>query len=180
MNSQDNLTYDPSRYADILIVGPSSSGKTTFVASMNELEPPPQEDGIHVNMDVGKIGLGEDSAVYLLYVPHYYTALQMLQEVIMGVVILCDSTQPDLFGEVQQMVETSQQCTTVPIVLAANKQDLPSALSIGDIRAEMRLPAEIPVVPCIATDKKSVSKVLIALLYKVLEQMEQAKPVPDS
>ena len=43
----------------------------------------------------------------------------------------------------------------------------------------MRLPDDIPVVPCIATDKESVKNVLIALLEKVIEAIDADEYTED-
>jgi signal recognition particle receptor subunit beta len=54
-------------------------------------------------------------------------------------------------------------------VVAANKQDQPNAWSQDDLRLALDIPPEIPVVPCVATDKESVKRVLVALLDEVLK-----------
>jgi signal recognition particle receptor subunit beta len=49
----------------------------------------------------------------------------------------------------------------------ANKQDLPNAMSLEEIKAKLKLPDKIEIVPCVATQKDSVEWVLNKLLEKV-------------
>ena len=49
-------------------------------------------------------------------------------------------------------------------MVAANKQDLPGALPIGDLKKELGLDEKTTIISCSAVDKKSSMKVLDALM----------------
>ena len=51
----------------------------------------------------------------------------------------------------------------MPYVVAANKQDLSGATPVAKIRRAMNLPADVLVMPCVATRKTSVRQVLLQL-----------------
>jgi signal recognition particle receptor subunit beta len=61
----------------------------------------------------------------------------------------------------------------VPYVVAANKQDLEDAWSPEDLRIALRVDRNVKVLPCVATHRESVKKVLLELLYTILEQAEE-------
>ena len=51
-----------------------------------------------------------------------------------------------------------------PLLVAANKQDLPDALSPAALREFLDVPAEVKILPCVATDRDSVKAVLEELV----------------
>jgi signal recognition particle receptor subunit beta len=53
--------------------------------------------------------------------------------------------------------------------VAANKQDMEDAWAPEDLRIALKIRPEIKLLPCVAKDKESVKKVLLELLYSVLE-----------
>jgi signal recognition particle receptor subunit beta len=59
--------------------------------------------------------------------------------------------------------------------VAANKQDLNDAWDVEDLRIALKLDSKVKMLPCIANDKESVKKVLLELLYSILEEMEPKK-----
>ena len=56
--------------------------------------------------------------------------------------------------------------------MAANKQDDKDAWEINDVRIALRLNPQVKLLPCVAKDKEAVKKVLLELLYSILEEME--------
>jgi hypothetical protein len=54
----------------------------------------------------------------------------------------------------------------------ANKQDEQNAWSPEELRFALRLPEEIKVLPCVATDRESVKTVLLELLYILLQSAD--------
>jgi len=60
-------------------------------------------------------------------------------------------------------------------VVAANKQDSKDAWDLDDMRVALRLDARVKFLPCIATKKEPVKKVLLELLYSILAEMEGAE-----
>ena len=68
-----------------------------------------------------------------------------------GFIVLVDSTKPETFPEAKSIIEALCTNNRGPYILAANKQDLPGASSIDEVRAVLQLPDKIKVLPCIAT-----------------------------
>jgi signal recognition particle receptor subunit beta len=99
-----------------------------------------------------------------------------------GMVIMVDSHALNQVRETIGLIMTIQahlslMPSPVPLVIAANKQDQPHALSPEELRIALNIPPEIPVMPCVATDKDSVKRVLLALLDEVLKVRANDKGV---
>jgi len=77
---------------------------------------------------------------------------------------MVDSCRPAHLNETVRLMQSFARITDVPFVVAANKQDDPTALPLSYIRRRLQLPLEIPILPCVATDRASVKQVLLGLL----------------
>ncbi|MFN2290824.1 MAG: GTP-binding protein, partial [Anaerolineae bacterium] len=62
-----------------------------------------------------------------------------------------------------------QNYAHTPYVVAANKQDMEDAWSPDDLRIALRVRSDVKMLPCVATDKESVKRVLLELLYNIME-----------
>jgi hypothetical protein len=71
-------------------------------------------------------------------------------------------------------LETFRAYAPTPYIVAANKQDLPDAWELDDIRLALRLDPKIKILACTAKKKSSVKTVLLELLYSILEEMDKA------
>lgn len=85
-----------------------------------------------------------------------------------GCVIMMDSTRRDSIGDAfTYMQQLYRYCPEMKIAFAASMQDLPGAASPESIRSTLQISDDIPVLPCIATDRESVKSVLLALLKRM-------------
>lgn len=60
----------------------------------------------------------------------------------LGVIVLVDSTDPTTFHKARKIINFFQSRFSVPIVVGANKQDLPNAWSPEDIRIALDIDEE--------------------------------------
>jgi len=90
----------------------------------------------------------------------------------LGFVVLLDSVRPETFREARSILDTFSSYAPVPYVVAANKQDLEDAWTPEDLRIALRIPQEIKMLHCVATDPESVKQVLLELLFSILSLME--------
>jgi signal recognition particle receptor subunit beta len=76
-----------------------------------------------------------------------------------------ESTDPTTFHEARRIINFFQSRFPVPMVVGANKQDLPNAWSPEDVRIALDIDEEegIPVIPVSAIDKESVKNTLLTL-----------------
>ncbi len=171
----------------IVVTGPFSAGKTQFIQTISEIDVVATERSITrpeerikeqttVAMDFGRITVDQDLVLYLFGTPgqrRFDFMWEVLSEGMLGFVVLLDSVRPETFREARDILDTFRSYASVPYIVAANKQDLEDAWSPEDLRIALRIPESIKMVPCIATDRESVKRALLELLYLVLEMIEE-------
>jgi len=169
----------------MVVTGPFAAGKTQFIQSISEIDIVETErkvtrteerlkDQTTVAMDFGRITVDDDLVLYLFGTPgqrRFDFMWEILSEGMLGFIVLLDSVRPETFREARSIFETFRSYAPVPYVVAANKQDLEDAWSPEDLRIAFRIPEEVKVLPCSATDRESVKHVLLELLYSILEMM---------
>jgi small GTP-binding protein len=171
----------------MVITGPFSAGKTRFIQSVSEIEVVSTErkltsaderavkETTTIAMDFGRITVDEDLVLYLFGTPgqkRFEFMWEILSEGMLGFIVVVDSSRPETFREARSILETFRAYAPTPYVVAANKQDIGDAWDIDDMRHALRLDGKTKILPCIATEKKHVKKVLLELLYSILEEME--------
>jgi signal recognition particle receptor subunit beta/pimeloyl-ACP methyl ester carboxylesterase len=166
----------------IVIGGPFNAGKSQFVQTISEIAVVSTErrvtDGARVieggikerttvAMDFGRARLLDDRVLHLYGTPgqkRFDFMWAALARGMKGLVILVDSTSPATFRAAREIVDFFEIHHTTPYVVVANKQDLGGAWAPEELRLALRLPPEVKVLPCVATDRASVQGVLDELL----------------
>ncbi len=164
----------------VLVAGPFAAGKTQFINTVSEIKTVKTERRIQhsyekqvkdyttVAMDFGKIRIDDEHELYLFGTPGQFRfdfMWEILGEGALGIIILVDSTNPTTFHEARKIINFFQSRFPVPIVVGANKQDLPNAWSYEDVRIALDINEEegIPVIPVSAINKESVKNALLTL-----------------
>jgi small GTP-binding protein len=164
----------------VVIAGPFAAGKTQFINTVSEIKTVKTErrtqqssersvkDYTTVAMDFGKIRIDDEHELYLFGTPGQFRfdfMWEILGEGALGIIILVDSTDPTTFHEARKIINFFQSRFPVPMVVGANKQDLPNAWSPEDVRIALDIDEEegIPVIPVSAIDKESVKNTLFTL-----------------
>lgn len=165
----------------VVVTGAEGSGKTTFIRAISELGPVSTErrpaaesvpSDVGIVVDFGRVAMAPDLVLHLFGVP----ALQAFDFLwwihcaeAVGWVILVDSTRPETFRDALKIADFSRSFRESPYVIVANKQDAENAWGPEELRLALRLPTDVQVLPCVATDRESVKSVLLELLYLVLQ-----------
>ena len=171
----------------IVVTGPFNSGKTELIRSVSEIEVVSTEkrvtseaervkESTTVAMDFGRITVDDDLVLFLFGTPgqkRFDFMWEILSEGMLGFIVMIDSTRPETFREARSILETFRAYAPTPYIVAANKQDLPDAWELEDIRLALRLDPKIKILPCTAKKKSSVKTVLLELLYSILEEMDK-------
>jgi small GTP-binding protein len=171
----------------MVVTGPFNAGKTEFIQSVSEINVVSTERKISseaervkntttVAMDFGRITVDQDLVLYLFGTPgqkRFDFMWEILSEGMLGFIVMVDSTRPETFREARSILETFRAYAPTPYVVAANKQDLPDAWELEDIRLALRLNGNVKLLPCVAPKKESVKAVLLELLYSILAEMEE-------
>lgn len=170
----------------MVVTGPFNAGKTEFIQSVSEINVVSTERRISsaaervkqtttVAMDFGRITVDQDLVLYLFGTPgqkRFDFMWEILSEGMLGFIVMVDSTRPETFREARSILETFRAYAPTPYIVAANKQDLPDAWELEDIRLALRLGTNVKLLPCVATQKETVKTVLLELLYSILAEME--------
>ncbi len=170
----------------MVVTGPFNAGKTEFIRSVSEIDVVSTEKRISseaervkstttVAMDFGRITIDDDLVLYLFGTPgqkRFDFMWEILSEGMLGFVVMVDSTRPETFREARSILETFRAYAPTPYVVTANKQDHQDAWGIDDMRIALRLDAKVKLVPCVAKDKEAVKKVLLELLYSILDELD--------
>ncbi len=167
----------------ILVTGPFASGKTTFINTISEIEvvktdeitssaeERAEKEHTTVAMDFGRITIDDSNVLYLFGTPgqpRFDFMWEILCRGALGVVVLVDSAKGDRIKDARPYIDYFNVHLGVPYVVAANKQDIPGAWAPEYVRTVLDLSEEVPVLPCVATDRESVKRVLLTLLDLVL------------
>ena len=92
-----------------------------------------------------------------------------------GTILIVDGVKPETFNWIMTEIQHLQDESPVPFVVAIFSQTELGTLTLQSVLAALDIPPEIPVVPCVATDKESVKRVLVTLLDEVLKTMAMDK-----
>ena len=172
----------------IVVTGPFAAGKTTLIRTISEITVLSTEKAITdgtrsrksdttVAMDFGRITIDRDLVLYLFGTPgqdRFDFMWEILGEGMLGYVLLVDAARPESLTEATGILEAFRKMAHVPFVVGLNRGDGIDEGEERRVRDALELEPEIPVVPCDATDRESVKAVLLALLYAVVDTLDNA------
>jgi len=177
----------------ILVAGHFASGKTTFVKTLTKKILDTEKKIFHKDEQrvKGTTTVAMDFAEYKVngYKLHIFGIpgqerfsfmWPILAKNAGGIIYLLDSTDETYWYQLFQQINMFRKMgLNVPFIFAANKQDLPGAMSVEEIRKKMKLPDWVKIIPTVAFDEASVKKVIETLVeeikkYKTLENQIKA------
>lgn len=170
----------------MVVTGPFNAGKTAFIQSVSEIDVVSTERKISteaeriketttVAMDFGRITVDDDLVLYLFGTPgqkRFDFMWEILSEGMLGFIVMVDSSRPETFREAKGILQTFRAYAPTPYVVAANKQDKEDAWAVEDLRIALKLDSKVKMLPCVSSEKETVKKVLLELLYSILEEMK--------
>lgn len=172
----------------IVVTGPFSAGKTTFIKSISEIAIVSTERAISdstrrvkaettVAMDFGRITISKDIVLYLFGTPgqeRFDFMWQILSEGMLGYILMLDASRPETFPEGRRILEFFSTLSDAPFVVGATRMpDGDPSATIERIRKELNIDGDIQVIPCNALEKEDVKKVLLGLLYDILKTLDK-------
>ena len=173
----------------IVVTGPFAAGKTTLIRTISEITVLSTEKGITdetksrksdttVAMDFGRITIDRDLVLYLFGTPgqeRFDFMWEILGEGMLGYILLCDATREDSLAEARNILDAFRKMAKVPFVVGMNRSQGIDPAEEAIVRDRLALDADVPVVPCDATDRESVKSVLLALLYSVVDTIDSTQ-----
>lgn len=166
----------------IVVTGAYSAGKTSLIRTISDIDIVSTEHSVTdpderqlksettVALDFGTVEINDDVTLYLFGTPgqeRFDFMWDVLATGCIGYVVLVDSCRPAHLLETQRLMAHFARIVDVPFVVAANKQDDPAALPPAYIRRRLGVPADVPVIPCVARERESAKEVLLALLDQI-------------
>lgn len=156
-------------FPKILVTGPYQAGKTSLVKAISAASISTDRLGTTVAIDHGYLDYkGFTADIY--GTPGQETFDPLLEYIAsdaVGVILVIDSTEPKSFIRAKEMLSKTKSYG-LPIVVAANKQDMTSALKIEQIRKTLSLGMDVPICPTVAVTKKGVTKLLDTLINRLI------------
>lgn len=152
----------------IVVTGAFHAGKSTFVEAVSQESVNGSSMGTTVVADHGRVvidGLTTD----LFGTPgqeRFDPLLWTLASQALGVVLLVDSTDPSSFPRAREMMRATR-ARGIPLLVLANKQDAPGALSPAEVARLLPAPADVLVRGCSARDAQSARAPLRELLARI-------------
>jgi small GTP-binding protein len=170
----------------MVITGPFNAGKTQFIRAVSEIDVVSTESKIStdaervkeattVAMDFGRITIDDELVLYLFGTPgqrRFDFMWEILSEGMLGFIVMVDSSRPETFREARYILQVFRNYAPTPYVVAANKQDLGEAWTTDDLRIALKIDPRVKLLPCVSTDKEQVKRVILELLYSILEEMD--------
>ncbi len=148
----------------VVVLGPFNAGKTTLVHALAEDAVSVERMGTTVALDYGFL----DYKGFFIELfgtpgqPQFEPILETMMEGAVGFILVVDSADPSSFKRARELFAKCEG--RAPIVVAANKQDLGSALPPSNLKAQLGLPSSTPVIGCSAKNKVNVFLVIDVLL----------------
>ena len=133
-----------------------------------------------VAMDFGRISFDEGLALFLFGTPgqrRFEMMWEILSEGMLGFILLVRAGDQQGVGEAREMLATFSRYADVPYVVGISHLDavgVPAQQVLEQVRDALDLTPEVPVLACDARDKEDVKRVMLAVLFGVLERLERA------
>lgn len=153
----------------ILVVGPKGSGKTTIIRRVTKNPVTTEVNGRTVGLDFGTLE-SKGLVVHLFGSPglqQFNLVRKALSSGSDGVVLVIDSTDPQSIIEGEQYLREIFGANIPPLVVAANKQDVPGAMSPQKIESLLSIPA--PVYPTSAQQGLGIVQLLDGFIKHLLK-----------
>ena len=158
----------------IIITGPASSGKSTFVANASDRGISVDRgdlDGSRttVAMDLGWLHFrGFDITIFgTPGQPRFDPILPQLVRNAMGMILVIDATKAETLGRARELLSL-RHAAKLPLVVAVNKSDLPHQMDEVMVREALSLRDDVPVFFISSLKRSDVHYVLETMVDRIL------------
>lgn len=148
-------------FYSIIVVGPFSSGKTTFLeAACSEIGGMMLQRGRIAT--VGQFALNEKLGVYLYETSHFHLDFKNIPGKLLGCVVIVNNTFPETFREAKSIIAFFRVYTKIPITVVANPYSYKKRESWTQegVRFALQIDDSIPLIECDVSDAKAVKSVI--------------------
>ncbi len=170
----------------IVVGGHFGAGKTTLIKGLSEVKPVlteaklsgfgkekyyPEKSTTTVGSEWGKLKIG-DLALHLFGIPGQSRFSFVWDSVGLGTkgyIFLVDSTRPEMWEDTMEQIDFFMDRHPAPFIIAANKQDLPNASSVEEIKEAGFGDYGVSIVPISALKKMNTQELIKKLLEEIIK-----------
>lgn len=177
------------RTVKIVVTGPFDAGKSTLIRTISEITVLSTEREVSdvesqgsttVAMDFGRITVDDDIALYLFGTPgqqRFEFMWDILAEGMLGYILLVDAQRPESIPEARRINDHFVALADVPSIVVINKlgEHEPMMRTIEQVREQLDLDPEVPVVIADARERQDVKRVLVTFLRTVQQRLRSAQ-----
>jgi small GTP-binding protein len=163
------------RVIKILVTGPYSSGKSTVVSKLCKDAVSIDALGTTVGLDFGSTYEEVNFLDLKIFGTPGQVRFKFLQEILAlgsaGILLVVDSTAPETLELAKSVLSGVQKelPKKVPVVILANKQDLVGALSPEEVKENLGVSQEVPVIGTVASESVGLKEAITKLIKLMLE-----------
>jgi len=152
----------------ILVTGPFNAGKSTVVRALCKDTVSIDRMGTTVAFDYGNLEImGFEAEVFGTPGQERFDfVFQIFAREVNGVLLVLDGTRPEDAPRARQIMELVGRDT--PLVVLANKADLPGSMGDADIRGHLNLGPDVPIIHTIATQGEGLTAALRTLAEMIV------------
>jgi hypothetical protein len=157
----------------IIVTGPPSSGKSTFVTNASDRGLSVDRGDIDgfkttVAMDLGWLHLrGFDITLFgTPGQPRFDPIMPQIIRNAMGIIMVIDATRPDTLPRARDLL-TLAYAARIPVVVAMNKADLPHQVNERQVRESLKIKDTIPVFFISSLRRSDVHSVLESMIDQI-------------
>lgn len=180
-----------ARPLKIVITGPFSAGKTTFIQTISEVaivgterdvtdETKSVKNRTTVAMDFGRMSFGDDLSLFLFGTPgqrRFEVMWEILSEGMIGFILLVHAGDDRSLEESAHILETFREYADVPYVIGVTHLDQSSEGEqkvLARVMKELNLPDDVKLVSCDPREREDVKGLLLEILFGVMARLEKA------
>jgi small GTP-binding protein len=159
----------------VMVIGPFGSGKTSFMKILCDRHTSVDRLGSTIAVEHGTIDRTEYRAeVFGIPGQERFSPLaQKMEGTATGALLIVDATNPDSFSEANTILKRLLE-RHIPVVIAANKQDVSGALAPSSIQQQLGT-SNIPVAATTATSGEGVFESFELLVEQIIEGESHVK-----
>ncbi len=158
----------------VFVTGPQDSGKSEFLRALGD--PADWWEDEQEGLEFRHLVIDDTLEVYLFCAvdsARFDHLMEIPQRDLLGYIVLVDSTNPDSWGEARVIIANCRGYARLPMIIAANKQDVPGAYTAEQVGGSIGMDSMMQVCPCSAIDPASARNVFLQLLYTVQHEIDR-------
>ncbi len=181
-----------ARPVKVVVAGPFSAGKTTLISTISEVAVLTTERKITdhtsavkgtttVAMDFGRISFGNGASIHIFGTPgqrRFEDVWNAVADGMVGLVLLVHAGDDRSAKEARSILETFRQYADVPFCIGVTHLDRvesPSGDVLEEVRAQLGVAPEVPVLACDPRHRDDVKALLLRVFIGVQKRLRVAE-----